>query len=236
MKKTTLTKNKEGYGYKYTELAEIHKYLEENGMKYYQTIETNEHNGKDYIMTYRFIDGEWETEAKRGCQVVDATLSGIKNPAQEQGSALTYARRYSLLMAFGLATEDDDAQSLSRPKREKPMTIAEAKEFTLTFGKHNGKKLTEVPQSYLDWLLENEKTDGEIKTAIKLIYADRNIKVLTDDEKAEKLTLMGDLNELFLKTGVDRDSMYKHYKVCTDSDMTIEQLKDAISKLKGKEG
>lgn len=236
MKKTTLTKNKEGYGYKYTELAEIHKYLEENDMKYYQTIETNEHNGKDYIMTYRFIDGEWETEAKRGCQVVDATLSGIKNPAQEQGSALTYARRYSLLMAFGLATEDDDAQSLSRPKREKPMTIAEAKEFTLTFGKHNGKKLTEVPQSYLDWLLENEKTDEEIKTAIKLIYADRNVKILTDDEKAEKLTLMGDLNELFIKTGVDRDSMYKHYKVSTDSDMTMEQLKDAISKLKGKEG
>lgn len=236
MKKTTLTKNKEGYGYKYTELAEIHKYLEENGMKYYQTIETNEHNQKDYIMTYRFIDGEWEDKPKRGCQVVDATLSGIKNPAQEQGSALTYARRYSLLMAFGLATEDDDAQSLSRPKREKPMTITEAKEFTLTFGKHNGKKLTEVPQSYLDWLLENEKTDGEIKTAIKLIYADRNVKILTDDEKTEKLTLMGDLNELFLKTGVDRDSMYKHYKVSTDSDMTIEQLKDAISKLKGKEG
>ena len=236
MKKTTLTKNKEGYGYKYTELAEIHKYLEENGMRYYQTIETNETNGKDYIMTYRFIENSWEDTPKRGCQVVDATLSGIKNPAQEQGSALTYARRYSLLMAFGLATEDDDAQSLSRPKREKPMTIAEAKEFTLTFGKHNGKKITEVPQNYLDWLLENEKTDEEIKSAIKLIYADRNVKILTDDEKAEKLTLMGDLNELFLKTGVDRDSMYKHYKVSTDSEMTIEQLKDAISKLKGKEG
>ena len=28
--------------------------------------------------------------------------------AQAQGSALTYARRYSLLMALGWATEDDD--------------------------------------------------------------------------------------------------------------------------------
>ena len=98
---TILNKNSEGYGYKYTDIAEIHKYLEENGMKYYQEIQTSEINGFDYIMTYRFINGEWEEKPKRGCKVVDATLQGIKNPAQEQGSALTYARRYSLLMAFG---------------------------------------------------------------------------------------------------------------------------------------
>ena len=123
MEKTTLKKNKEGYGYKYTELAEIHKYLEENNMRYYQEIETCELNGCDYIMTYRFIDGKWEDKPKRGCKVADATLAKIDNPAQEQGSALTYARRYSLLMAFGLATEDDDAQALSKPKESKSKVI-----------------------------------------------------------------------------------------------------------------
>lgn len=122
---TTLKKNKEGYGYKYTELAEIHKYLEENNMRYYQEIETDVNTGNDYIMTYRFIDGKWEDKPKRGCKVVDATLQGVKNPAQEQGSALTYARRYSLLMAFGLATEDDDAQSLSKPKENKVVLATE---------------------------------------------------------------------------------------------------------------
>lgn len=125
MEKTTLKKNKDGYGYKYTELAEIHKYLEENNMKYYQEIETDINTGNDYIMTYRFIDGKWEDKPKRGCKVVDATLQGVKNPAQEQGSALTYARRYSLLMAFGLATEDDDAQSLSKPKENKVVLATE---------------------------------------------------------------------------------------------------------------
>ena len=135
MEKTTLKKNKDGYGYKYTELAEIHKYLEENNMRYYQTIETSELNGCDYIMTYRFIDGKWEEKPKRGCKVTDVTLQGVKNPAQEQGSALTYARRYSLLMAFGLATEDDDAQSLSRTKKaEKKEILATANQIDLIEG------------------------------------------------------------------------------------------------------
>ncbi len=128
MEKTTLAKNKDGYGYKYTELAEIHKYLEEHNMRYYQEIQTCELNGNDYIMTYRFIDGKWEDKPKRGCKVADATLAKIDNPAQEQGSALTYARRYSLLMAFGLATEDDDAQKLSKPKEVKTQKVVLATE------------------------------------------------------------------------------------------------------------
>jgi hypothetical protein len=188
-------------------------------------------------MTVKIIDGK-EQPALRGSRVVDATLFGTDNPAQQQGSALTYARRYSLLMAFGLATEDDDAQSLSRPKEVKPMTIAQAKEIVITFGKkHPNEKLVDIfktDKGYLDWLLENDKTDENIKQAIRLVYADNNVQILTDEDKAKKLTLMGDLNELFLKTGVDRESMYKHYKVTTDGDMTIEQLEDAISKLKGK--
>lgn len=104
------------YSYKYTDIAQIHEWLEENGYSYYQFIERIE--GDDYIYTVPIVDGK-ELAPRRGCRVTDAKLVGITNPAQEQGSAITYARRYSLLMAFGLATEDDDAESLSRPKLQK---------------------------------------------------------------------------------------------------------------------
>ena len=115
-----VTANVGKYSYKYVDIAQIHAYLESIGESYYQYIDRLE--GDDYIMTVKVIDGK-ESAPLRGCKVVDAKLIGTSNPAQEQGSAITYARRYSLLMAFGLATEDDDAQSLSKPKA-KPKTEA----------------------------------------------------------------------------------------------------------------
>lgn len=167
MEKTTLTKNKDGYGYKYTELAEIHRYLEENNMRYYQEIQTCELNGNDYIMTYRFIDGKWEDKPKRGCKVADATLAKIDNPAQEQGSALTYARRYSLLMAFGLATEDDDDQGLSKPKETKNSKVVLATENQISTIK---KVLTEEQIKQACELVKKDKLeDFTIQEASNLI-------------------------------------------------------------------
>lgn len=110
-----IKKNAQGYGYKYTDLAEINTLLASNGVSYYQYIEPLD--GVDYIMTVPITkDGE-ECPPVRGCRVVEASLTGKSNPAQEYGAAITYCRRYSLLMAFGLATTDDDAASLTAPEK-----------------------------------------------------------------------------------------------------------------------
>lgn len=112
---TTLAKKAQGYGYKYTELSEIHEWLESQGITYYQYIEPID--GADYIYTVPIINGE-EKPARRGCKVIIAELKGKTNAAQEQGSGITYARRYSLLMAFGLATADDDAACMTVKKED----------------------------------------------------------------------------------------------------------------------
>lgn len=41
-----------------------------------------------------------------------------KNDAQGYGSALTYARRYSLMTAFGVPAEDDDGNAASKPAND----------------------------------------------------------------------------------------------------------------------
>jgi hypothetical protein len=43
-------------------------------------------------------------------------VPATKHDAQGYGSALSYARRYSLLAACGIATEDDDGNGASKPK------------------------------------------------------------------------------------------------------------------------
>ena len=136
--KTTVSKNKTAkvetksgkrYSYRYVDIAQIHDYLESINAKYIQEIKRID--GDDYIMTKRCFDNKWDEEWLQGSKVVDATLFGTDNPAQKQGSALTYARRYSLLMAFGLATEDDDAQSLTQKKEPKKVILATPEQLKL---------------------------------------------------------------------------------------------------------
>lgn len=112
---TRVKKNSKGYGYKYTDLSQIHGYLEEMGIRYIQTMEADKKG--DYIVTIPIINGK-RTEPIRGCRIPETKLSKNDNPAQEYGASLTYARRYSLLMAFGLATEDDDAECLLKRTEE----------------------------------------------------------------------------------------------------------------------
>lgn len=48
-----------------------------------------------------------------------------KHDAQGYGSALTYARRYSLMTAFGVCPEDDDGNAASKSAPEQAATVNE---------------------------------------------------------------------------------------------------------------
>lgn len=222
------TKNGSKYSYQYVDIAQIHEYLEEQNMSYYQFIDRID--GDDYIMTVKINSEGKESTPLRGSRVVDATLFGNDNPAQKQGSALTYARRYSLLMAFGLATEDNDANDLNIIKE---VTQEEADNYKLTFGKYKGMTLKEVQEEkpdYIDWLLGNSKDER----MIKLIELATGKKLPSEEDQQEILELMVKFDKLVMETNTNKEKLYEYYGVENNSQMTKEQFKDAIKVMENK--
>ena len=186
----TVSKNKDGYGYKYADLAQIHEYLESTGQRYRQFIDRLE--GDDYIMTIIIDKDGKEHTPLRGCRVVQATLNGGKsNPAQEQGSGLTYARRYSLLMAFGLATDDDDAERLTKKKEEKKAQAKKEPEPQVDFsGWEPGPDIIEPEEAkYLEELIVTAPGMDTPEVRIQKVCAYYNVNSLYDlrPDQAAKL-------------------------------------------------
>lgn len=123
---TTVKKMTQGFGYKYSDLSTIHEELEKQRITYYQYVEYDANAGMDYIWTVLVVNGE-ELKPRRGCRIVVG--DEMRTLAQAQGSGITYARRYSLLMALGWATEDDDGDGVGKKSATVPTTApAEAKQ------------------------------------------------------------------------------------------------------------
>ena len=219
-RKNTIKKNKEGYGYTYTDITAINNYCMENGITYYQEVETCEINGKDYIITY--LTENEETKRYRGCEIVQATLQGIKNPVQEYGSSLTYCRRYSLLMALGLATEDNDAQDL---KISTINTKEDALKMTINFGKYKGKTLNDIQddESYIEWLYDNSKDENMVK-AVSLITG---WETKTDDQMKEAVKLLTTIKDLMSAKNIFSEELIETFGK-KSNEMTNEELKEVI--------
>jgi len=138
----------------------IRKPLSDNGLSIVQTIELQD-DASTLNTTLLHTSGEWITGAMR--------LNPVKDDPQGLGSAISYARRYSLSAMLGIvADEDDDANSTSTPavKKETPkakmitaaqskMMVAIVKERGIdkheavayikkTFNKNRSSELTEV--------------------------------------------------------------------------------------------
>lgn len=114
---------------------------------------------------------------------------------------------------------------------EEELTEEKAKEYKFAKGKHAGKSILEIAEEddgYLQWTLDNGK-DERVKQMITLLTGLVPTPIPSEEEQQERLMLLNKIKELIHQTNADYEKILEHYKVKTSSEMSIEQLKEAIS-------
>lgn len=116
----TVARKTQGYGYKYADLQEIIKTLQphcvEQNIAVVQQIHMQDYETTSPALILRVLD----TSSSESIMISEMQLpiEGIK--PQDVGKLITYYRRYQLLAAFGLASEDDDAASFDKSPQRNP--------------------------------------------------------------------------------------------------------------------
>jgi hypothetical protein len=106
------TKNKAGYGYRYADLGELLCAVKPVPKQHNFAVvsELAEMNG-GFVLACKVLWKDGTCVAQSACPILDVHEQGggRLNPMQEMGSAITDARRYTLLNCLCVACEDDDA-------------------------------------------------------------------------------------------------------------------------------
>lgn len=100
-----------GYGYTYSNLADLAR----AGIDI-PPMKTEKVGEDEYV--FAKIGNEWV----QGAKVVEMEMKGM-NAAQAYGSALTYARRYTVQLVMGIACDDDDKIEQDGEARRKEVKI-----------------------------------------------------------------------------------------------------------------
>lgn len=160
------------YSYTYSSLTSvwsaIRKPLSDNGLAIFQT--TDDDSGSVILLTtLAHESGESVTSRLVVCRV--------GTPAQEMGSALTYARRYSISALVGVVTDDDDDGAKATEHQRKQPTEKKPVEPTSQASAKNEQVASELPfrasvQGAVEWACQTApqvwpaNNDGVIVTSV----------------------------------------------------------------------
>ena len=174
----------------------IRKPLSENGLSIAQTMNVIE--GKSVLETTLYhVSGEWIS----GVQLANP----IKEDPQALGSAITYARRYSLAAILGLVSDEDDDAEAAMTK-QKPIAKAPEKPVSPPVETPRPKPITTAPPpAQIEFITpaqtkkiyatakEKQLSPEEAKVYIKKTFNKTSTKELT---KGEASVMIEFLNEI----------------------------------------
>lgn len=164
----------QAFGYKYSSLADIEKAGFEIPIMRTKVTEFGEY------VEWLDKDGNWQ----QGAKVIEMEMKGM-NAAQAYGSALTYARRYTVQLAKAIACDDDKAVEKKAPdggraKEQKPKTANLDFEFVKTT-LANLKTVNEINRFAKDISDKYPNLSAKQKSALGSMFNDARIALEFDD-------------------------------------------------------
>ena len=135
------------------------------------------------------------------------------------------------MCGFGIDVSVASAEEVQNAINNQVVTEEEANNYTLTFGKHRGKRLYEVPKEYIEWLLGNSNDER----LHKMIEIATGITIPSEDEQQERMNYITEIMNLAEEKEIDLEEVLTKFKVESLSDMTTEQMKKCIVAMQKKE-
>ena len=139
------------------------------------------------------------------------------------GRALGYA-------GYGIDVSVASAEEVQNAINNQVVTQEEADNYKLTFGKHTGKTLKEVPKEYIEWLLGNTKDER----MIKLIELATGLTMPSEEEQKEIMELMTKIQDLAFEKNIDLEEVKEKFKVDSITDMNLEQMRKCVKAMEKK--
>lgn len=162
----------------------IRPILLEAGLAFFSNVLDQERDGEFTKVKMEFTLADIETG-----EILKSVYWGEGQDKGDKGlyKAYTGATKYFLMKTFLIPTGDDpeadhsiderNASKSSAPKQPQrsaaPMDEKTAAQMVVSFGKNKGKTLKEIylsDKSYLDWMLNSDKTNETFKQAIRIMF------------------------------------------------------------------
>lgn len=231
----------------YTQIEEVNKTLKTTDIKGKDYIEVNER-----IKAFRMLypTGSIQTEILSNANGVvimkaivgyyndDATILkvlGTGTAYEKEDSTFINKTSYiencetsavgrALGMAgIGINSSVASADEVINAINNQNITKEDAENYVLDFGKHSGKKLSELPDNYLHWLYEN---NSNCRTMIDLLEL-----VKSDEEIEKNMLVIQEIMQLIDETGIDLEKIKNKYDIESLNVASATQLEEIKSTL-----
>lgn len=176
------TKTGASYSYKFITLAQIHEWLDDNGLSYEATIKRAD--DREYMFITKIDKDGNKSEPMQGSRIPafgSNDITKLTELMQDYGSVLAMARRYSLMMVYGLAPADDE--ELAKPTHSSPVKTDGDKSTRIDFDqiRDDIKDMSSTElELYKDKLMKNNMTYKQ-RDAIMAIFEKRRAEIFAQN-------------------------------------------------------